>query len=197
MYWGHRFGKAMPVDIMCSLLKKGCLTTGWNCYSNTKSQLYNPAIVAAVELGDFNKVHLLMRQNGVNFARSKNLINFTEMTCGDIVIVLPARKSEPYFYVVRVKSANAKSILKIPPALHTLNNFVTLDTCEGFKFIPTSHIFDIGFFHEVEILDKKPRSSLSGVNDSFPNTNIKYHDNQSYIYDNYIPEKFKSTIPRP
>ena len=197
MYWGHRFGKAMPVDIMCILLKKGYLTTGWNCYSNTNSQLYDPAIVDAVEIGDFDKVHSLMKQNGINLARSKNLINFTEMTCDDIVIVLPAKNIEPYFYVVKIKSVNAKSILKIPSVMHTLNNLIILDPCEGFKFDPTSHVYDIGFFHEVEVLDKKPRNSLNGINDSFPNTNIKYRDNQIYIYDNYVPANFKSTIPRP
>ena len=199
MYWVHRFGHGrrskefnddLDIPAMCQLLKdKNCLTVGWLCFAST-TENYNPDIVNAVENGNADKVMNLMLNAGITRGWARSLVNFTKMQVGDIVVVLPNKDYFPYFFVVEIKDS-AKSILNSPP------NMTTPFNVNGFDYNFSSNSgwsrsfgneknerFDVGFFHEVEILtDSLPRDLIGHTFDYVRSTNSPVHDvsTQQYI----------------
>ena len=90
------------------------------------------------------------------------LVNFTKMTSGDIVVVLPNKDYFPYFFVVGIVSTHAKSILNSPQDI----------------------------FHEVKILaDKLPRDLIGGMFNHVRSTNSPVYDVSKIKYiESLIPK---------
>ena len=198
MYWVHRLGRgrrskefndSLDILAMCSLLTdRNCLTVGWLGFSN------NQNIVNAVESGNANQVMNLMLNEGITEGWARSLVNFTKMTSGDIVFVLPNKDYFPYFFVVEILSTHAKSTLNSPQNMTVNFNINSVaynfSTNSGWTRTPQSTAFDVGFFHEVKILaDKLPRKLIGDMFNYVRSTNSPVYDvsKQNYI-ESLIPK---------
>ena len=103
------------------------------------------------------------------------LVNFTKMTSGDIVVVLPNKDYFTDFFVVGIVSTHAKSILNSP---------------QNSGWSRNSESFDVGFFHEVKILaDKLPRDLIGGMFNHVRSTNSPVYDVSKIKYiESLIPK---------
>lgn len=213
MYWIHRIGRgidgmyALHFDALWHLLENmNCLTIGWHNYRST---------INSVESGDRNAVKIALAKEGIHHPENLGLMNFSEMSQNDIVIVLPISEYEPDFLVVQVLSP-ALSILKVPSKmqhtfttykLHSSGRIVNFDKNGGYIYDISCPMggkaVDAGFFHEVQILNKESLGNRSALLktlcDNVLGTNAEISDvtQQQHIYDTLIPEQFHSKIPRP
>ena len=209
MYWVHRFGRgrrskefndSLDILAMCSLLTdRNCMTVGWLSFTST-TENYNPNIVNAVEVGNDNQVKNLMLNAGrnlnppiqINAGWARSLVNFTKMKSGDIVVVLPNKEIFPYFFIVEIISANAKSILNSPQNMTANFNINGVDFSFSLNsgWSRLSERFDVGFFHEVKILaDKLPRNLIGNRFNYVRSTNSPVYDVSRIQYiDSLIPK---------
>lgn len=201
-YWVHRFGHgkrspefndALDLPAMCHLLEgRNCLTVGWHSFSDRTGNGYNPDIVNAVGRGDSDQVKQLMLAQGIDLPWAQSLIRFTKMQIGDIVVVLPNKEYVPYFFVVEIKST-AKSILNSSPAMTTPFNIGGVDyrfsPMKGWTRTPQSTVFDVGFFHEVELLKVRlPRDLIGDIFNHVRSTNSPVNDvSRQQVIDSLIP----------
>lgn len=177
---------------MCSLLTdRNCMTVGWLSFTST-TENYNPNIVNAVEVGNDNQVKNLMLNEGIDGDWARSLVNFTKMKSGDIVVVLPNKEIFPYFFIVEIISANAKSILNSPQNMTANFNINGVDFSFSLNsgWSRLSERFDVGFFHEVKILaDKLPRNLIGNRFNYVRSTNSPVYDVSRIQYiDSLIPK---------
>lgn len=198
MHWIHRNGIRDHFYATWDLLdQKSLLNIGWQCL------IKNPEIVSAIESNDQEK----LRQLNIRDV----LRNFAQMTSGDIVIVLPIREFDPRLFVVKIKSSRAISALHLSSKFQS--GFVTQGLDDKFEKVnfnldsgfyygnDPNDFVDAGFFHEVEILARFLRDSMSQEMQDlfrFQQTNLKIYDpqKQQIIFDS-LPKDVQSKIPRP
>ena len=198
MHWIHRNGIRDHFYATWDLLdQKSLLNIGWQCL------IKNPEIVSAIESNDQEKLRQLNIRNVLK--------NFAQMTSGDIVIVLPIREFDPRLFVVKIKSSRAISALHLSSKFQS--GFVTQGLDDKFEKVnfnldsgfyygnDPNDFVDAGFFHEVEILARFLRDSMSQEMQDlfrFQQTNLKIYDpqKQQIIFDS-LPKDVQSKIPRP
>lgn len=197
-YWIHRIGRgkensySIYFDALWDLLRKNnCLTIGWHCFINDSN------VIDSIENADKNQLKVDIK-NDSNAIQC--LGNFSEMTKGDIIIVLPILECEPdgFYFIVEIQSLRARNILKVPQAMQstfTTNIFdgseIVFDPQVGFKRKSNNEIIDAGFFHEVKILKLLKRTSMPQAIkitcDNVLNTN-------SQVKNNSICQQIKNLI---
>lgn len=216
MYWIHQIENRDHFDALWDLLdQKNLLTIGWQELPS------NSELDSAVFHRDEKRISREIQSKKLPNKIETALVNFANMRFGDVVIVFPVIEFEPRFFVVKIKSQNARGILNLPENLQSgfvsarrssrghRDGFRKIDFVSsfGFYFASDTAIYpetlDARFFHEVEIVARLPRDSKTPQMDKIYNFNSNSKDpmcrkiqstsDQKAIFDS-LPKNVQSKI---